>query len=109
VPDSVVRGPAHDTVAVLFYEGREECETRTTDFTFGERYALSAVTDAKGRLVSNDCCLLKQLPRRKPAVAAQVVQPKERVVEDTVEEAEPEPEKKPKKNWFRRLIERIRK
>ena len=109
VLDSVVRGTTDDTVAVLFYEGREECESRATDFTFGERYALSAVTDAKGRFVSNDCCLLKQLPRRKPAVAPPAAQPKEPVAEDTVAEPEPEPEKKPKRNWFRRLFERIRK
>lgn len=104
VPDSVVRGAAEDTVAVLFYEGREDCETRATDFTFGERYALSAVTDGKGRLVSNDCCLLKKLPRQKPVVATPVVQPEEPPPADTIEE--PEPEEKPRKSWFRRLFGR---
>lgn len=64
VPDSLYRGEHADTIEVLFYEGREACETHATDFIYGQRYLLSARPDPRGAWTSNDCSLLLPLPPR---------------------------------------------
>lgn len=105
VPESVIRGVAADTVEILFYEGRDSCESRTTDFVFGQRYALSAVIDAKGNYCSNDCCLLAKNP---PAAAAAAIQtdtistPSDVQADETIDEPDAKPARKRWFRWFRK-------
>jgi hypothetical protein len=71
VVDSLMKGRCGDTVEILMYEGRSECDIETVDFTFGERYLISAVpcADSPKKLCNDYCCLRTRLKRKPAAIA----------------------------------------
>jgi hypothetical protein len=111
--DSLYAGHASDTVTVLFYENRGPCDGPATDFTFGDRYLISArpCGDHPDRLCNDNCSLRRKL-HKLPVVAASPAPPAADTVRaDTVrgDTAAVRSDKKDsgrRRGWFRRRRKR---
>ncbi len=103
--DSAISGSLPDTVEVMFYEGRGECDIDVPEFTFGQRYLVSTtecVGAESGEHCNDYCCLRTLLPKSPPVAAAQ--QPVEMPETTTTDTADATAEEKPRRGWFRKLL-----